>query len=148
MLPFQSTRTCQKYFPELGVGEREPVSAQPDQPVSRLAAEILQFAQKRKRTCYARNLETFVKPGRSIPGLWGRTGSGFAHIARLGVVCEDGSEAEGSLNQRVSSSEDDGMVKGRNSWNDMPKFLLAGAVSTAISRFALSLSVPFVMSAQ
>jgi len=130
MLFFQSPSTSHKYFPELGLVEHEQISLQPIQSVSRLASEILRLAQGR----ITGNAEEFVNTkARSKT-----TASGSAPVAKLRALCRHGNaaeEEEKSFDPRLSSQET-GEAKRRNSWNDMPKFLLAGAVSTVISRCA------------
>lgn len=81
-------------------------------------------------------------------GRWSRGHLSFANVGQLatleadsGCRMEDEGEEEGggerSYNGQAALKGKDS--RGRNSWNEMPKFLLAGAVSTIVSR-SLSLS--------
>lgn len=129
MLFYQSTSTFHKYFPDLGLEEYEHeqglIPVQPIQSISRLASEILRFTQSR-RIGNAEELQYCIRARRS-----------FARFTTLRTVSGDGIEVEEeekssdpTLNSEAAG-EDKAM---KNSWDEMPKFLLAGAVSTVISR--------------
>ncbi|ONK80946.1 uncharacterized protein A4U43_C01F23570 [Asparagus officinalis] len=132
---FQPTSpSCQKYFPELGLVENEPLPIKPIESVSRLASEIIQFAQMRN-VSNDRGLGSLIGYDGFSGGVRGKRTLGFARTARLKTLQ---AESEAEKEEKALSEEKKAMnvkkERGRNSWNETPKFLLAGAVSTVISR--------------
>ncbi|KAJ6842328.1 putative mitochondrial adenine nucleotide transporter BTL3 [Iris pallida] len=146
LLLFQSLDTMHflhKYFPQLNSPGEEyaPAAAERAQEfrgqqfsVPRLAKEILQFNQCRRRDDHVKQFQSEDRH-RCFNARLGNPGRlRFAHVARLGAFEERKEEEEGEKSTGQDPGLKEGRAKGRNSWKDMPKFLLAGAVSTVISR--------------
>ncbi|XP_072981223.1 probable mitochondrial adenine nucleotide transporter BTL3 [Typha angustifolia] len=136
----QSTRTLQKYFPDLRNGKDAPLLIEPPQGLfsislsaSGLILNILRHNQHEGNSC---------GQGISFSTTF-QTSSRFAQIPKLRSIQSsltndgDNEEDEGKvLSQGLVYQE--GVGKRRNTWSDMPKFLLAGAVSTIISRTCIA----------
>ncbi|XP_008782580.4 probable mitochondrial adenine nucleotide transporter BTL3 [Phoenix dactylifera] len=145
---FQSTNTFHKYFPGLGLGKDAPLLIEPPYDlffpnfsISLLASEILQPDASKRASCLVElnclfHFRTLASRA-SVP-----TTLQLACIPRIGSVpshfadASEQNEEEKCCSKKLASEE--GKAKGKNSWNDLPKFLLAGAVSTIISRTCIA----------
>ncbi|XP_010915263.1 probable mitochondrial adenine nucleotide transporter BTL3 isoform X2 [Elaeis guineensis] len=145
---FQSSNTFDKYFPGLGLGKDAPLLIEPPHDlfspnfsICLLVSEILRPDVSKTASClvetnclvYFRTLASRA----SIP-----TTLQFACIPRIGSIrthfadAGEEKEEEKCCSEKLASAE--GKDKRKNSWNDLPKFLLAGAVSTIISRTCIA----------
>nr|XP_009381180.1 PREDICTED: probable mitochondrial adenine nucleotide transporter BTL3 [Musa acuminata subsp. malaccensis] len=144
---YQSPTTFNKYFPELRMATKDtPFVVEPPQDLlatpfstSLWISKILHANLSGKSgspselKCF--DVENITCLARIPPTLR------FNHILRpesIAATIEEGNEEEEKYGSRKSDNSglasEEGKGKGKGHWNDMHKFLLAGTVSTVISR--------------
>ncbi|RWR73640.1 putative mitochondrial adenine nucleotide transporter BTL3 [Cinnamomum micranthum f. kanehirae] len=139
-----STNLLQKYFPDLCL------SSQTTEDFFYSGFSVTAFSSAILQTTHVGKTHVFVNfdlfsnlPYIHFSGRWSRGHLSFANVGQLATLeadsgCrmedegEEGGGGERSYNGQAALKGKDS--RGRNSWNEMPKFLLAGAVSTIVSR--------------